>query len=410
MKFTAVHPLSKSGRVSRSILLVALLIGSLFPTLLGISFTTVAAAITLPVVVYEILRWLPRIHPVALFVLPLFGVFALHMIFVPPATAYGEDKVLKWLTITLMTALAASLLRDEKSIHTFCWAWIVASTGLALVAVTGFQGERAEGFDSNPIWLARAMGTALVMLFWLATQRKVRVPVLLVLSVLLAVGIIATGSRGPILAVGVGAAMVAMFSNRYRIRKVIAILVGAGAAYWAVTVLPFFAESRFVSLLVDGDNDLSRSIFWTVTPGVIKSHPGGVGVGNWSLYAGAPRQFEYPHNLFLEIFSEFGVAIGVAFMVLMVVLGILLLRRGKEAPVAIAVLALLGSETANVFVSGDLNGRTFWFLLTLSFLVAARVVLPGDEASSTTPASTPRATPYRNASSPGVRSAGRPHR
>lgn len=375
MKFTPLRPLTKFGRISRSIILVALLIGSLFPSIGGIGLTTIASPLALLVVIYELGRWIPKIHPVVL--VPIFfAALALHAQMFPPLTEYGAGKYSTWFTATLLTAVAASMLRDERALYTFARTWLIATGLLALITIAGFAGGRAEGFDSNPIWLARAMATGIVMALFLAMQKDIRTWMFLGISAVLVAGIFATGSRGPILAVGVGAIALVVFTKHHRIRRIAGIAIGAGAAYWAVTSLPFFASSRIVTLLEDGDTDLSRNIFWSVTPPLIREYPEGVGIGNWSLLAGAPRQFMYPHNLFLEVFAELGVIFGLGLIVIVVTILIRLLMRSRETPIAILVFAILVAEIAQVSVSGDLNARTFWFLLVLGFLVGIRAVIP----------------------------------
>jgi hypothetical protein len=398
MKFTPLAPLNKVGRVARALVLVALLIGSLFPTVGGISVTAVASIAALALIIYELGRWIPKIHPV-LVVLPIFGILVLHMVSIPPLTSYGAEKMETWYTATLLTALSACLLRDERALLTFCRAWLVASGLLAVITILGFQGGRADGFDSNPIWLARAMATGIVMSLFLVMQRDIKAWVFLGISALLVAGIFATGSRGPILAVGIGAIALVMFTRRHRVRRILGVAIGAGAAYWAVTTLPFFADSRINTLLTDGDTDLSRNIFWSVTPPLIAAHPEGVGVGNWSLVAGAPRQFMYPHNLFLEVFAEYGIWFGAGLLIIVITLLIRLLRRARETPIAILVLALLAAEVAQVSVSGDLNARTFWFLMALAFLVGVRAVIPSLTPGSDGAAGTFSATVPRDASS-----------
>ncbi|MDQ0726305.1 O-antigen ligase [Microbacterium sp. W4I20] len=305
MKFAPVPPLNRFGRISRSIILVGLLIGGLFPTVGGVGVATIASPLALILVLYEVGRRLPKLHPVLLVPFFFLGVF-LHAIAIPTATAYGEIKLDTWLTATLLTAVAASVLRDERSIYTFARTWLVTTGLLSVITILGFAGGRADGFDSNPIWLARAMATGLVMALFLVLQKDIRTWVFLGIAALLIAGIFATGSRGPILAVGIGAIALVVFTRRHRIRRIVGIVVGAGAAYWAVTVLPFFASSRIVTLIEDGDNDASRSLFWSLTTEIIRQYPEGVGIGNWALFAGAPRQFVYPHNMFLEVFAELG--------------------------------------------------------------------------------------------------------
>lgn len=373
MKFQPVTPLSPAGRAVRAIVLVLLLIGSLFPDLGGIGVAAVATVAAVPLIVYELLRWIPKIHAAIPFVGVLFGAFAAHMWMVPPLFDYGAEKSFKWVTITLLTALAACLLRDMESIVTFAKVWIGASVVLAVVATLGFDGGRADAFDSNPIWLGRAMGTGLVMVLWFRTRRQLRMSWTIVLCIVLVIGIIAAGSRGPVLAVGVGAIVLALFSTRYRTRKVLGIAAVALGTYWAISTLPFFADTRFANI-TDLATDEARNLLWAVTPPVIMDNPWGVGVGNWRLHVGLPR-YRYPHNLLLEVFSEFGWMLGVGLIAVLVAVCVALVRAGRVHAPATLVLACLLAELANSSVSGDMNGRTLWFLVTLGFLMGVGSVL-----------------------------------
>ena len=43
---------------------------------------------------------------------------------------------------------------------------------------------------------------------------------------------------------------------------------------------------------------------------MISSHPMGVGLGGWPFFDTAARELTYPHNFFLEMWSEGGIIIG----------------------------------------------------------------------------------------------------
>ncbi|WP_102194366.1 O-antigen ligase family protein [Microbacterium aurantiacum] len=375
MKFSPVVPLSKFGRVTRSLILVGMLVGNLFPTVGGIGIALISTVLAAPVVVYELIRWLPRFHPVVLFVVPLFAIIAVHAWVVAPTSLYGQDKFEKWITATLISAVAACLIRDKAALLTFTRAWLCAALILSALSIAGFQGGRAETFDSNPIWLGRAISFAIIAIIWMMWQRHIRLVWAIPSVLILAVGLITTGSRGPLLSVAAAAIVMALFSGRRRIAKVLAISGAGGLAYWAVAELPFFAESRFKSLLSEGFSDQAREMFWRITLPVIEEYPGGVGFGNWAAHAHAPAQFFYPHNIFLEIFGEFGIIVGVIFVVVVLAVLLGLIRRSGKDPVALVVLALFVGELVSVNVSGDLNARTFFFMLTLGFLTAVRSVI-----------------------------------
>ncbi|MDQ0726304.1 hypothetical protein QFZ21_001304 [Microbacterium sp. W4I20] len=68
---------------------------------------------------------------------------------------------------------------------------------------------------------------------------------------------------------------------------------------------------------------------------------------------------------------------GIALIIIVVANLIKLLSRSREMPVAILVFAILVAEVVQISVSGDLNARTFWFLMALGFFLGVRAVIPG---------------------------------
>lgn len=372
MKLPPIKPLSKWGRVSRSTLIVTLLLGNLFPVPGNV--VLIAMILTTLVLVYELFRWLPKIHPM-LAVIVFFLILASHSLATTVTSAYGADKLTKWVTITLVSALAASLLRDRRTIQTLGWAWLIAALGLAVLTLAGYDGGRAtlDG-SANPIWLARAMATGIVFAAWMWSTKTARPIPMIVAIALLTGGMIASGSRGPALGVVVGLVVLAVFGGRGRAWRTVAIVLGGAAAFWAVQNLPIFADSRFATLFQSVANDQTRTRYWNLTGQIIAAHPEGVGFGNWAAAAGWPRHL-WPHNLFLEVFAELGVPIGVLVLAVVVLVVARLVWRALKDPVVLCVLALLAVELVAVLVSGDLNARTFWFLLALGFLVTTRSVL-----------------------------------
>lgn len=312
--------------------------------------------------------------PVGLgFVAALWAALALPLVAAPAAlTTYGSDKAHDLFTLTLLTAAAATLVRDRAGLLGLAWAWVAGAAVLSLGALTGVTAAgRSTGFEeSNPIWLGRAIATGLVIVAWLAVTRRLRLSVALPLAALLLAGVFATGSRGPLLGAAVGVLVVLALVGRVAGVFVLAWLgvVAVTALWWSRAA----QESRFGAAILDPSGDVNASTreqLWRDTWGIIVNHPGGVGFGNWSRHVGGTF-LVYPHDLFLEVLAELGWFVGAVLVSALAVVVVRLARRGVGDPFAALVLALLGCETVAASVSGDINSRTWWFLLVLGWVAS----------------------------------------
>lgn len=374
MKLSLPKPLTAFGRVSRSILIVTLLVGSLFPQIPGFPLSLIAGVFAGIGVAYELLRWLPKFHPAFLIAI-FFALLALHAVYLAPQNSYGDDKLWRWITFTLVSAMAASLIRDRRTFQTLAFVWLLAASGLAVATLLGYDGGRSDAFGANPIWLGRALATGVIIAIWLWWKKLASAWLMFGLIALLGAALVATGSRGPLLGVIVAVAILALFAGRGRIWRIGLILVGGIVSAWAVQTLPFFAGSRFETMGSGAsDSDATRQYYWEATLAVIARNPHGVGFGNWSIAAGNPRHL-WPHNLFLEIFAELGIWLGVLTVIFVAVTLIRLLRQCSTNSLALPLLAIVCAEVVNVNVSGDLNARTFWFMLSLGLLATTNFVL-----------------------------------
>lgn len=381
MTFTFPGALSPSARRVRAVLLVALLLASLFPAAGKVNVVGIAALLAAPVAVYEILRFLPRLHAVVWFVVPLFGVIAGHVLLYWPVNAYGQEKFSRFLTLTLVSALAACLLRDRAAVVTFARFWIVACLILAAFALAGWGGtERAGAFESNPVWLARALATALIAALWLSWRKLQHPGLMMIATAVLLLGLVATGSRGPLVGAVVGVVVLGVTGDKLKFHRLSSIVLAGAAAVFAIFTVPALQGGRLVQVLGEGGlTDETRNYFLDATLPVIARNPLGVGFGNWAISAGSPYHV-WPHNLFLEVFAEMGIMAGVLLVSAVLVVVVRLVRRAAANPVAAGVLAMLVAETCAVCVSGDLNARTFFFLLTLGFLAGSKSPLGLDPA------------------------------
>lgn len=376
---------SALARRARAGALVVLLTGALFPTLGGLPLHYIATAIAVPMIVWEFLR--PGRNPALWFVLAVFAPLLLsHWLLLPePGNAYGQEKVSALFTSTVMSAAGVPLMRDRRTVLTFAKAWVVI--GLALTVATFLSGSatgRATTFDSNPIWIARAIGGAVIATVWLGWNRHLRLIVWAPLAAALVVGVLQTGSRGPAGGMVVGVLMIAAFAVAHRRRSLLVLAAASAAALLVAPLIPAVRESRAFSFLSEltgpGEANIGlRSEMWGRSVDLFTREPWGVGFGNWGQHAPAPSHHDYPHNLFLEVFTETGWLPGLVVAGAVVVVLVRLVRRSRADSIVSLVLGMLVAETVSVSVSGDVNARTFFAMLTLGWVVSTWYPTPAPE-------------------------------
>ncbi|MEU5825992.1 O-antigen ligase family protein [Micromonospora tulbaghiae] len=364
--------------VVRAAIVVVLLNFDQFPRLIARGFVVTAVLLAVPLILHEFLRPVSRARVVVFWVLVLFGVLALPGVARAPESEYGQQKFFLLVTLTMAAALAVAVLRGPRDVEMFAVVFVVSGLVLAVAALTGdSEGGRASGFGSNPIWLARAVGAALVALTWLYLRRRLSAWPAALLAVILLLGLIATGSRGPLLAAVVAMFFLVLAGLRLKIRQVRREWVGLtlmGALVLVVAALPSLLPPRVYALVVDPSEELfgsARAAMREATMPIIAENPGGIGYGNWGDYSGM-AVYRYPHNLWLELPAEAGWLVGgsLVLAVLAVAFGLWLVSRRE--PAAGLVLGLLAFYAVAVSTSGDINGdRPLFVVLALGVLVLA---------------------------------------
>jgi hypothetical protein len=168
----------------------------------------------------------------------------------------------------------------------------------------------------------------------------------IVASVICLVMILAGGSRGPVLFIGlffVVYILIELKKNKYRYRIMIAVGSISVILYMLYdTILKiisniikrFGTSSRFIETLLNGSvsNDSGRSKIWGAAVQMIKDNPFGYGaMGSRHIitdyiYAG------YPHSVILEILIDFGVPFGSALLVFLLwnAISILYFKKNRE--------------------------------------------------------------------------------
>ena len=193
---------------------------------------------------------------------------------------------------------------------------------LALLSVIGLSvseraDERMAALGGGPIVFARWMGFGILTLFLLPVKFRPLYKYL-IMSIFLILAL-ASGSRGPILALIITGLVYLVFNFNRLIVKVI-----FGVALLSLIILTFGIDDKisqvgnfdriFLNVSKKGFVKHSTSTRKNLAIGsfiLLQNYPLGVGAGNWQTVANKIRPnhlmpLEYPHNLFLEVACEYG--------------------------------------------------------------------------------------------------------
>jgi O-antigen ligase len=299
-----------------------------------------------------------------------------------PASAYGGEKTTTFLTVTMLAIGAPFFLfeRVDDLRRFFTWIVVVA-VPVAILALTHPSGETGRLAGDNTIGTSRLLCTAALILVLGAVGRsRWRLP-----PAALAVGFIAiaaaVGSRGPILALVLALAFV-LAAWLLRVPRKVAPVLAVAAVSLAVVPfvsLPAASGERLVSAARDPVAAFRADDRYFVVKDVfqiIESHPiRGGGAGAFSTVSTAI----WPHNLFLELWSELGLVamVTVAAAILIALVGLYQLAwrlpaTGSEQGLVYILLAVFFFNLLAVQVSGNINdNRDFWGMLAIAWLVVA---------------------------------------
>lgn len=299
------------------------------------------------------------------------------------STAYGASKasVLFTITATLMVAPFVLLVDRRQMLAFFVTLVVIAGIVTFMVwlepeAVSEYT-DRLSFDGANTIGTARIAGAGAVVCAVLATARELagRSRLLLTLATVTFLGVIvASGSRGPAVAVVIAIASVLVFSpslRRFRGRAITISVVAIGGVGWWLLSSGGDGGRRILGLIA-GEGDRSSSIrvyLWEQSLSAIASNGAGVGLGAFGeIGSGVSSVARYPHNLILEVFVEGGWLPGSVIVVTLIVAISRAIKNSTE-PIGAIAFALLVFALANAMVSGDINdGRLLWVMVTVALM------------------------------------------
>jgi O-antigen ligase len=318
-----------------------------------------------------------------------------------PVPDYGSEKAAKFVTFTLLSALAPFfVLESRRDLILLLWA-LVALAALAAGASladpgTAESGRFEFGGRDNTILTSRLICIgALVLLLGagllgLRGAWRLAAPVAALGLLAVAAGI---GSRGPLISLALAIACVLLTSILRRPRQLVpaVLAVAAGVAVFPFVSLPETSRERLAQTIQNPAASVEedgRAALYRQAVEITDRYPlRGIGTGGFFLYSYvlADQEEKYPHNIFLELSAEFGLLPALLLALSVLVAVVALYTRTWQVPQDEdrRLLYLFGGLFLfNLFAvqfSGDINdNRVFWAMLGVVWLLAVHGI-PGED-------------------------------
>lgn len=315
-----------------------------------------------------------------------------------PAPSYGEWLVSRLLTIGGLLFISPLLLvRQEKDFRHFVIAFVVCAMALAVGMLLRLEGyARTETHDLALIAAGWVMGMALLQLLYyrLAEDRTRQTLVILLCLPLLAVGLLSSASRGPILSLLAVVVITSVLLRRRgstaaRVGQLVAVLAILIVAYSVfVTFIHGFREARekYETKTTEleqlwgggrtaGSGGQRLPLYASALQAMSEYPLAGLGVGGWSVYYYGRDRIDDPHNLFLQVGAEEGLVGLLALFALLATAfsaSRMILRKAGDRFLVLPALLLFVLSTS--MFSGNIDDdRLLWIWCGMTFAVCRMV-------------------------------------
>jgi O-antigen ligase len=299
------------------------------------------------------------------------------------APAYGREKVTTFLTVTMLAIGAPFFLfeRWEDLRRFFTWI-IVVALPVAILALTHPSRDTGRLAGDTTIGTSRLLCTgALILLLGALGHSRWRLPAAALAAGFVAIAA-AVGSRGPIvsLALALAVTLAAWLLRAPRNIAPVLAITAVSIAVVPFVSLPASSSERLSEAARDPvatfrQNDryvLAQQAFHLIDRDPIRG--GGAGA-----FSTSNPSAKWPHNLFLELWAELGLAtmLVVVAAVVAALAGLFRLAwrlpaQGSEQELVYILLAVFVFNLLAVQVSGNINdNRDFWGMLAIASLVVA---------------------------------------
>lgn len=295
------------------------------------------------------------------------------------APSYGGVKLLRFLLIgTLFLYSGMILVRNEDEFRRIAGLFVISACVTAVQMIFHLEHRAvAEVADITRIGAGWLLGMAVLLLLCYPIVRNPRRYLICVIAALplLAAGLVASASRGPLVSVGVALVLTMFWFARRQfatIRIWVAVLLVAscvGSFFYLRHADPDKYNAKLGEMveLSSGHSGTGsgakRLDFYSRTMGAIPENLWlGQGIGSWSVFYYGRDMRGYPHNLLLETMFEEGVLGASLFLLFLGLLAIAVRRMLAITDSQYGVLAglLVYCVSVSMF-SGDLDdNRILW--------------------------------------------------
>lgn len=374
--------------------------------------TVMAAVLVLIAMLYSFVKrrgQLRDIISIPLGVFLLLAVILLLSLAYTSAPNYGFQKSARFATLTLIAFIAPVFFTHSlKDLKLIVWILFVVGLILAVGTIIAPQSAilragadystRGTFLEANPLNTAGKMATASIIAFCFVimahSSNRVRIISLAVIPPML-IGMIITGSRGPLLGIAL-TLPIAMVVCRRHASKAWQLIVVSVVVIMFIASFAMLSEqiTSRISDLWKSDYDLreatsSRTYRFSWVMDHAAEHPVlGHGAGAWSVDREGVDERSYPHNIILELLYETGL-VGAFLLSLFLWL---IFKRWRQAArfvflceldievfQIVHIVGLLFLYTfSQTMKSGDINDARFMFfcagLVVAAFSVVRRMV------------------------------------
>tara|TARA_B100000900_G_scaffold415898_1_gene447761 strand:- start:2890 stop:4071 length:1182 start_codon:yes stop_codon:yes gene_type:complete len=286
-------------------------------------------------------------------------------------TDYGFTKFLNFILITAPLIFIYSEKMENADLSLFIYLLFSVSFLLLSLSFLNFSSlslERGGVLGGGPIVLSRWLCLGALLSFFFQPLKKYR----LFLFPLFVLAALFTGSRGPLLALMLTFLLFIVFNFRKIFFKAIAILSIVIVLIFSSGIIKYFQDfSTVVRIFNNFNNSSGRTAIYEVAVNDFLNQPLGFGLGNWhcnSLNQSylSTYKFQYPHNIFLEIFLELGVFVGIVFVFFLIftfVNSLKYIKCNNKDEISILFFYMFVYLFLNAQVSGDLNDSRLLFVV-----------------------------------------------